>query len=332
MQIKDTGNILCLFLCIGVLDMERYELNGIQKKDARITIRVSETFMSYLNKCSDFFGISKSHFLKERCLSDLFIIIRGKDIPEDFMNTFIYIADVVNDVAHELNALYKKTLDTNRLDLIFHDDFFIEQTNKVKSCINLWENGANNFNNVFSYSSQNKVIPFYESYFDEYNSNVEVKNKFVCIRVSQSFYKMICDISKSLSISVTQYIINCCINPMYTELCCVYENEKFLNLACNIENNIRQIKLAIMKINERNKECSGRFTLNEMNEYFDRLDSVSNDLFVLWKDFRSFIGEKDKELYFECIKKRHLLECVKATLKETDPDFLKIVGNRENHI
>ena len=143
---------------------------------------------------------------------------------------------------------------------------------------------------------------------------------------------MLCDVSETLSISVTQYIINCCMNPMYTEICCVSENKDFLILARNIENNIRQIKLANIRINKRNKECSGGYTLNEMNEHFDRLDKVSDDLFVLWKDFRNFVGEKDKNLYFECIKKRHLLECVKASLKETDSDFLKTVSNREFHI
>ena len=196
----------------------------------------------------------------------------------------------------------------------------------------MWVNEPSDLEDVFSYSSQNTVIPFYNDYFDEYDSNTKAKNKFVCIRVSQSFYKMLCDVSETLSISVTQYIINCCMNPMYTEICCVSENKDFLILARNIENNIRQIKLANIRINKRNKGCSGGYTLNEMNEHFDRLDKASDDLFVLWKDFRNFVGEKDKNLYFECIKKRHLLECVKTTLKETDPDFLKTVGNREIHI
>lgn len=312
--------------------MRKYDLKKTSKKDSRITIRVSEIFNDYLNKCSEFFGVSKSYFIKERCLSDLFYFLHRKDIPEELINTFNQISDVVNDVARELNSLYKKTLDTNRLDLVFHDDFFLEQINRIESCINLWVNEPSNLEDVFSYSSQNTVIPFYGEYFDEDDSNPKVKNKFVCIRVSQSFYKMLCDVSETLSISVTQYIINCCMNPMYTEICCVSENKDFLILARNIENNIRQIKLANIRINKRNKECSGGYTLNEMNEHFDRLDKVSDDLFVLWKDFRNFVGEKDKNLYFEYIKKRHLLECVKTSLKETDSDFLKTVSNREIHI
>ena len=248
------------------------------------------------------------------------------------MNTFTQIADMENTIAFELNSLYKKSLDTNRLDLIFHDEFFLEQIDRIESCINLWVNEPSNLEDVFSYSSQNTVIPFYNDYFDEYDLNLKVKNKFVFIKMSHSFYKMLYDISKSLSISVTQYIINCCMNPMYTEICCVSENNDFLRLTHKIGSNMRQIRYAINKINKRNKECSGGYTLNEMNEYFDRLDKASDDLFVLWKDFRNFVGEKDKNLYFECIKKRHLLECVKTTLKETDPDFLKIVSNREIHI
>lgn len=208
----------------------------------------------------------------------------------------------------------------------------MEQIDRIESCINLWVNEPSNLEDVFSYSSQNTVIPFYNDYFDEYDLNPKVKNKFVFIKMSHSFYKMLYDISKSLSISVTQYIINCCMNPMYTEIWCVSENNDFLRLTHKIGSNMRQIRTAINKINKRNKECSGGYTLNEMNEHFDRLDKVSDDLFALWKDFRNFIGDKDKSLYFQYIKKRHLLECVKTTLKETDPDFLKTVGNREIHI
>lgn len=321
------------FLYAGIfLGMKNYNLKKVEKNDVRISIRVSENLFDYLNRCSDFFGVSKSNFIKERCLSDLFYVICGKELPDDFMNAFTQIANMENTIAYELNSLYKKTLDTNRLDLIFHDDFFLEQISKIESCINLWRNISYDMNDFFSYSPQNIVIPFYESYFDEYDVNPKAKNKFVFIRMSHSFYKMLCDISKSLSISVTQYIINCCMNPMYTEICCVSENNGFLKLTRNIGSNMRQIKSAINKINKRNIECSGGYTLNEMNEHFDRLDKVSDDLFILWKDFRNFVGTIDKKLYFDCIKKRHLLECVKSTLKETDPDFLKTVSNREIHI
>ena len=135
---------------------------------------------------------------------------------------------------------------------VFNYFFFLEQIDRIESCINLWVNEPSDLEYVFSYSSQNTVIPFYNDYFDEYDSNTKAKNKFVCIRVSQSFYKMLCDVSETLSISVTQYIINCSMNPMYTEICCVSENKDILILARNIENNIRLIFLFFLLINKKN--------------------------------------------------------------------------------
>ena len=43
--------------------MRKYDLKKTSKKDSRITIRVSEIFNNYLNKCSEFFGVSKSYLI-----------------------------------------------------------------------------------------------------------------------------------------------------------------------------------------------------------------------------------------------------------------------------
>ena len=134
---------------VGIfLDMKNYNLKRTEKKDVRISIRVSDNLFDYLNSCSDFFGVSKSNFIRERCLSDSFYVVCSRELPADFMNTFTQIADMENTIAFELNSLYKKSLDTNRLDLIFHDDFFLEQIDRIESCINLWVNEPSNLEDI----------------------------------------------------------------------------------------------------------------------------------------------------------------------------------------
>lgn len=149
--------------------------------------------------------------------------------------------------------------------------------------------------------------------------------------MSQSFYRMLSDISKSMSITVTQFILNGCMNPMYLDIYSISKNKDFLLLTHSMERNLRQIKFAIMRINKRNIKCSG-LSLNSINKYFDEIENSLENLFQLWRKFRNTVGSFDKDLYFKFIKKRHLHDCVTQTLSEHDPDYLKIVSNREYHI
>lgn len=318
-----------LFGCF--LSMRTYSKKRIETNDVRISVRVSENYFEYLNKCSEFFGVSKSYFIKERCLSDNFYVIHDKNVPDVFFEMLHQLSNLENEIAHDLNSLYQKTLETNRLDLVFQDVFFLDQVNKLKICIDLALTISTSMDDVLSYKTQNSVLPFYDDYFDEYNPSNCKKNKFIFIRMSQSFYRMLSDISKSMSITVTQFILNGCMNPMYLDIYSISKNKDFLLLTHSMERNLRQIKFAIMRINKRNIECSG-LSLNSINKYFDEIENSLENLFQLWRKFRNTVGSFDKDLYFKFIKKRHLYDCVTQTLSEHDPDYLKIVSNREYHI
>lgn len=111
-----------LFGCF--LSMRTYSKKRIETNDVRISVRVSENYFEYLNKCSEFFGVSKSYFIKERCLSDNFYVIHDKNVPDVFFEMLHQLSNLENEIAHDLNSLYQKTLETNRLDLVFQDDFF----------------------------------------------------------------------------------------------------------------------------------------------------------------------------------------------------------------
>lgn len=320
---------MCLFF-VGN-NMSQY-MKKKELKTIRVHIRVSEQLFNYLNYCSDFFGVSKTYFIKERCLSSSLYYIHSKDLDEKYLNDLKCFSDYLNDMARELNSLYKKTLEINRLDLVFREFPFSIYVNQVNTIATLWETLFNQFveDDVLTYRVKNEIVPDYNLYFDE-TTEYEVKNKHLQIRVTESFYKLILEVSNSLDKSISQYISDCCIIPLYLDIESIMKNKDFLSLSKSISTNVRQIIFAEKRIDDRNIECSGRH-LYDLDTDFRELQTNSWNLFKSWEKMDYLIGDDQKNLYYKYVKPRKLHSWIDELSNVEMIDYLKILKNRENHI
>lgn len=313
--------------------MNKTRLKKAELKSIRLHIRLSEQIYKYLNYCSDFFSVSKSFFIIERCISPSLVYVHDEVLEETYFNNLKSISQEVNDVAHGLNVLYNKTLETNRLDLVFKDISFLEYADKINLIIESWTSLFQIFieKDVFSYRVKKDVIPDYDTYFDDSLSCSSIRNKELQIRVTNSFYQLLMDVSGSFHKSSSQYILDSCLIPLYLSVSSVMENKEVMNVLKSIGNNLRQIIYSLNRINARNIECSG-MELFDLNLDYCNLHIASETLLNSWRDFCAILSDYEKNAYYKFIKSRELHNWIYDVDDVELSDYLKILKNREYHI
>lgn len=313
--------------------MNKNRLKKTELKSIRLHIRLSEHVYNYLNYCSDFFSVSKSFFIIERCISPSLVCVHDDNLDEKRFDDLTNIAYEVNDVAHSLNVLYNKTLETNRLDLVFKDISFSDYTNKINLIYERWNMLFRDFveNDVFSYHVKKDVIPDYDIYFDPSLTHSSTRNKELQIRVTNSFYQLLSDVSESFDKSISQYILECCLTPFYLSVGSVNENKEVMTVLKSIGRNIRQVIFSLNRINTRNVECSG-IRLFDLNIDYCDLYVASNALLKSWLDFCAILSDNEKNTFYRYIKSRELHSWINDMENVELVDYLKILKNREFHI
>lgn len=317
---------------VGVC-MNKTRLKKTELKSIRLHIRLSEQINNYLNYCSDFFSVSKSFFIIERCISPVLVCVHDEFLDEMYFDDLKSIASEVNDVAHELNVLYNKTLETNRLDLVFKDVSFFDYTNKINLIIESWTSLFHKFieHDVFSYHIKKDVIPDYDIYFDECLGYSSTRNKELQIRVTNSFYQLLTDVSQSFDKTISQYILDCCLMPLYLSVSSVNENKDVMTVLKSIGRNLRQIIYSLNRINKRNIECSG-IQLFDLNTDYCNLHIVSETLLNSWRDFCAVLSDNEKNTFYKFIKSRELHSWIKDVDDAELVEYIKMLKNREYHI
>lgn len=304
-----------------------------EKKDKHLFFRTTSELFEYVNASSDFFNVSNSYLIKERCLSYSYPYICDKDMDFESYNQFKTLCDNLNKVAFELNKLYKSTLSINRLDLVLNDELFGLYLDKIESIYDGWKSLFNLFleKHLLDYSAEEKTLDIFHEVFDEYNPSVR-KNKRWSVRVSDSFYNLLVSAASSINISVSQLVLESCMNPSYLELSSVLRNKDFITLSYSLSNNIRQIHFSLIKLDRRHIECSGGLNVESIFSTFGSVVKVMDDFLESWNSFDSYTGKLEKEMYDKYIKKRELYKYIVDVLENNDKDYLKTLRNRENYI
>lgn len=301
------------------------------KKEKQFDFRLPADVYNLISESAEFFGISKSLFIKERCLSFKLPVVGSADLLDEDFSCIKSFSIKLNDIAFDFNKLYKQTLDTYRLDLVF-DNTFSSKLNDINECIEAFSLIKKMYEaNKFDFECRVGTIPIFEDCMDDNVFSKSIRSKRICIRVTNDFYNLLKDISKSMDISISKFIVNSCLNPNCFYINGILNNSEFINISKSIGVNIRQIILALKKINERNVECSGH-QLFEMDSNFLSIVQQANLLLKQWCDFRMDISKIQRDVYFEHIKKRDLNLYVKNILDESNPEYLKSLKNREIHI
>ena len=321
-----------LFYCRVIVFMSDYHVQTGAKKTKQFDFRLPPDVYNLISAGADFFGISKSLFIKERCLSFKLPVIGSADLLDDDLSCLKSFSLKLNDIAFDFNRLYKQTLETNRLDLVFND-IFSYKLNDIIECIELFSLVREMYDaNKFEFECRVGIVPVFENCVDDNVFAESIRSKRICIRVTDDFYKLIKDISNSMDISVSRFIINTCLNPNCFYVNGILNNPDFINISKSIGINIRQIIFAEKKINERNIICSGGHQLFDMDSDFLSIVQQSNLLLKQWNTFRMDISKIQRDVYFEHIKKRELNLYVKNILENSNPEYLKSLKNREIHI
>ena len=152
------------------------------------------------------------------------------------------------------------------------------------------------------------------------------------IRVSDSFYNLLVSAASSINSSVSQLVLESCMNPSYIALSSVMRNKDFNSLSHSLSNNIRQIHYSLIKLDRRNIECSGGFKIESMFPAFGPLVLIMNEFLESWNSFDDYTGDIEKEMYYTYVKKRNLYKYIEDVLVNNDRDYLKTLRNRENQI
>lgn len=304
-----------------------------ERKIKHLFFRTTNELYEYVNASSRFFDVSNSYLIKERCLSYSFPYICDKELDSKSYSQFQNICDGLNSIAFDFNKLYKSTLSTNRLDLIFNDKLFEQYLSRIKSVYDEWRKLFEYFsaNHVLDYSAEEKTLEAFHDIFDEYNPSSK-KCKRWSIRVSDSFYNLLVSAASSINSSVSQLVLESCMNPSYIALSSVMRNKDFNSLSHSLSNNIRQIHYSLIKLDRRNIECSGGFKIESMFPAFGPLVLIMNEFLESWNSFDDYTGDIEKEMYYTYVKKRNLYKYIEDVLVNNDRDYLKTLRNRENQI
>ena len=236
-------------------------------------------------------------------------------------------------MAHKLNIIYQESLTSDFLYLVFTEDNFQQYIPLAKKCVNDLNNLLNKIQeeNLFDYQYHETTLKCFHDIFDEYDTSDSKKELSFQMRVTPSFYNTLKKVASSLDVSVSHYILECCLNPTYIDVSSISRNKDILKASKLIGTNLRQIQFALNKMNQRNKKIQEVALLAEVDTFY-QLCLIIQDGLQAWFDFRKEIGEKEKDLYFKYIKKRQVHDIVEQVLFDTNPDYLKLIRNRENHI
>lgn len=313
--------------------MKYFDTSKKENKSRHLYFRIPREIYSYIEDSAAFFGVTKAFLIKERCLSEKYVFVHDIEPEQSLLDNFSSLGNELNDLAHKLNIIYQESLTSDFLHLVFTEDIFLQHIPLAQKCVedlNLLLKEIHE-NQLFDYQYHETTLKCFHDIFDEYEPKDFKRDNRFSIRVTNSYYSLLKDVASFNKCSMSKYILECCLNPTYLDVSSISRNKDVLKVSKSVGTNLRQIQFALNKMNQRNKKIQEVALLAEVDSFY-KLCLIIQDGLQAWFDFRKEIGQKEKELYFKYIKKRQVYDIVEQVLSDTNPEYLKLIRNRENHI
>ena len=292
------------------------------KKD--ILIRITKDFDSYLNQSAEFFGVSKSYFVREQCFTNSFFKTIGADLDEAFLEDYNSIGHRINLVAHEMNSMLLEFKDSTRPDFILDSDYFNPLVDIVYGLEDDW--GV-----IVDFRVKHLCDYSYEDFNFEYEplDINERKSKNFHLRVNEDFFCCLKLLANAKEKSISQYIIDCCSSVDYVQASSAFENDDMGKVLYMPNNNIRQI---LRVINSLEILCKRNYNLDVINKnkFLYKLKDACTLFYEDLKKNESYELSCVKEWYKK-VSTRNITDEVREVLKD-ETVFLKKLKNKSNRL
>lgn len=291
----------------------------------RVHIRLTDSFDDYLNQAALFFNVSKSYFIREQCFSNSFFITKSLDLTDEEFNSLENIGNEINQLAFRYNSIYKDLSQTNDIDLVLDEAIF---ENTMEEMMDV----RNHFDQFFAQMKREKRFEFQYEEFNfmfEHDDSTETKKQMLQLRVTEEYWVMLNLLCERAECNLTSYIFKRCSSVDYLEVSGVLWNKKFQKVLGAVGNNLRQLIVAMKKINWFVKSIQGT-DLIEQNSIFYSVHTFCYQWFNEWKQIENIQTEIGKDFY-QRISKRRLDETTKDYLKD-DKQSLKILKSKERFL
>lgn len=313
LYINESTHNECFFFLGEIMDY---------KKD--ILVRVTEDFDSYLNQCADFFGVSKSYFVREQCFTNSFFKTIESDLDETFLEDYKSIGHRINLVAHEMNSMLLEFKDSTRPDFILDSNYFNPLVDIVYGLEDDW--------GVIVDLRVKRLCDYeYEEFNFEYEpSDInERKSKKLHLRVSEDFFYCLKLLADAKEKSISQYVIDVCSSVDYVRASSAFENVDVGKILYMPNNNIRQI---LSVINSLEILCKRNYNLDviKRNESLYKLKDACTLFYEDLKKNEAYELSCVKEWYKK-VSTRNITDDVREVLKD-ETVFLKQLKNKSNKL
>ncbi len=294
--------------------------------DRNIQVRITDDFDDYLNQCAEFFGISKSVFIREQCFSNSFFKTIGSDnLEEDWKSSLLSVGSKLNYVAHQMNLIVKEFLESTKPNFILDKKVFEPLVDELLKPDDGWDRIMDlRIDRKFDYSYEE----FHFDYVPDEDAS-ETKNKLLHLLVDDDFYYCLKLLAKAFDKTISDYIIDRCSSVDYLQASSILENKDLSQMLYEPHNNTKQILRSIRTLENL---CSRDYGVNiiQKNSSLSELKYTAKNIYEALVMNEDYTLEITKDWYSKASTRR-LENDVKEIFKD-EKDFLKYLKSKENRL
>ncbi len=298
----------------------------MKKNKSRICFRISSDFNDYLNQCAEFFGVTKSFFIREQCFSNSFFKTIGSDnLEEEWKTNLLSVGSKLNYVAHQMNLIVKEFRESTKPNFILDKKVFEPLVDELLKPDDGWDRIMDlRIDGKFDYS--------YQELFFRYEKNDlcdESKNKFLHIRVDDDFLYCLNLLANAYDKTISEYILERCSYVDYLQASSILKNKDFKPMLYEPHNNVRQILRCIRTLENL---CSENYKVDiiRKNSSLSELKYIAKNIYESLLINEDYVLELTKDWYKKGSTRRIDKE-TKEILKD-EKEFLKKLKSKVNRL
>lgn len=295
------------------------------KKEIRV--RVSDDFDDYLNQCAEFFGVTKSFFIREQCFSNSFFKTIGSDnLEEEWKTSLLSVGSKLNYVAHQMNLIVKEFRESTKPNFILDKKLFEPLVDELLKPDDGWDR-------IMDLRIDRKFDYLYEEFHFDYvrdEDASETKNKSLHIRVDENnFYYCLNLLVNACDKTISDYIIDRCSSVDYLQASSILKNKELSSMLYEPHNNVRQILRCIRTLENL---CSENYKVDiiRKNSLLSELKYTAKNIYESLLINEDYVLELTKDWYKKGSTRR-LDKDVIEILKD-EKDFLKKLKSKVNRL